>query len=137
MVQKLMRDGIFRLAQSLSPIHHHVAIAQGSEVVKKRRGLATHPLPIFVGIDCAESIRHRTASTQRDAKIMNGFAAKTVSSPVRFPEHLVHPMDQARVFANWTLGSHQQSSLSIEQVKGNSSAERCANQTSDLRPETG
>src|ERR1700724_3267966 len=106
-----MRDGIFQLAESLAPLHHHVAIAQDAEAVKKSRGLPTHLLPIFVGIDGAESIRYRAASAQRDAKIVNGFAAKTVGSLVRFPKHLVHPMDQARVFANWTLGSHQQSSL--------------------------
>jgi hypothetical protein len=55
----------------------------------------------------AESVPHGTASAESNAKIMDCFAIEAVGSLVCFPWDLVHPMDQARVFANWTFGSHR------------------------------
>src|SRR5579864_124 len=111
MFQKLERDRIVRLAEFLRPLRGDVAIAQRAKVIKKRCSLTAHPFPVFVGINGAESIRHGTAPAQGNAQIMDSFVVEAVGSLVGFLWYLVHPMNQARVFANWALGSHQQSSL--------------------------
>src|SRR5512140_1672831 len=110
MVQKLLREGIVCLAELLCPFCNDVAITQGPKTIKKCRGLAAHSLPVFVRINGAESVRHGTAPAKGNAKIMDCFVVEAVGSLICFLGDLVHPMDQARVFANWTFGSHQQSS---------------------------
>src|SRR6185312_15145966 len=123
-----MRDRIIDFAELVYPLRNHMAITQRSQAVKKRGCVPAHPLPIFVGINGAESVRHGAASAKGNAKIMDRFAAKAVRSFVGLPWNLVHPMDQARVFANWTFGSHRQSSLEHRTCKGNSSALHCFKQ---------
>jgi len=106
MVQKLLRNRIICAAELLCPLHNDVAVAQGPKGIKKRRGLPPHPLPIFVRINGAEPVRHRPATAKSNAQIMDWFIFKAVGSHVGFPWYLIHPVNQARVFADWTLGSH-------------------------------
>jgi hypothetical protein len=83
-----------------------MAVTQSTQVVKKRRSLPAHPFPVFVRVNSAEPVRHGTASAEGNAKIMDCFAIEAVGGFVCFFWDLIHPVDQARVFANWTFGSH-------------------------------
>src|SRR6266851_4342284 len=78
----------------VDPLHHDLDVAQVAETLEKTLPCFLHPLPVGIGVDGHQAVRHGTATAQGHAQVMHRIGAEAGSHVVALFEHPLHPVAQ-------------------------------------------
>src|SRR5258708_10728804 len=102
----------------VDPLHHDLDVAQLSETLEETLPCFLHLLPVGVGIDGHQAVRHGTAAAQGHAQIMHRIGAEAGSHVIALLQHALHPVAQtARLLDAFYRARRQKHRLRIERLQ--------------------
>ena len=84
--------------QLLDPFHHHLDVAQCAEALKQALAGLLHRLPVRIGIEGHQSVRHGAAAAQGDAQVVNRIGTEIGGDVLALFQNPQHPVAQAGCF---------------------------------------